>query len=210
MADMKHEFEKLGGKAIETFSDFVKFFTVKRVLTLLIVTLALLVVCNPTDVPVTANKEPVECDGACPMPLVINVPTITITEVKQENWQFDLLDEGWEDRELSTPNAKAVKVNKDKECKLFLLKEPSNDTLSQHVVGTLRGFTEHSINVDSVRFVIINGNKYIGSLLTEESNTIWIWMTVKDSFAYTFVCGCADNVVGSKVCPDTVESLQIK
>lgn len=210
MADMKHEFEKLGDDFYQAFSDFIKVFSVKRVMTMLIVGLTLFLICSPQDVPAQSDNQVIDCGNACPMPKVINVPTVVITQVSQENWQFDLVGDGWEDRDPTTDNAKAVKVNEDKDCKLFLLKEPSNDTLSKHVVETLRGFTEHSIYLDSIRFSIINGNKYIGSLLTDGPDTIWVWMTVKDSFAYTFVCGCADNVIGSKVCPETVESLQIK
>lgn len=210
MADMKREFEKLGGDFYQAFSDFIKVFSLKRVATMLIVGLTLFLVCSPQDVPVQTDNQPLDCGNACPMPKVINVPTIVITEVRQENWQFDLMDDGWKDAEPSTLNAKSVKINEEKGCKLFLLKESTNDSLSKHAVETLRGFTEHSIYVDSVKIAIINGNKYIASLLADDLSTIWIYMTVKDSFGYTFVCGCDDNKTGSEVCPGTAGSLQIK
>lgn len=210
MADMKKEFEKLGGQAISVFAQFFSFFTVKRVLTLAIVVLALFLVCSPQDTPTQSEGEAVECGSACPMPEVITVPTIVVTEVAKDNWKFDLLGEGWEDRDQMSENTVAAKVNTDMGCKLFLLREDTDDSLTKHAIETLRGFTEHAVLVDSVRIIDINGNRFVNSLLVDDDDAIWIWMAVKNHHAYTFACGCYDNRIASNVCPGTAESLQIK
>jgi len=188
------------------FQDFKAFFTVKHMLTVLIVSALLLVVCAPQE-----PADHSECnDDSCPMPQVINVDPIVFTEVSQDNWRFDLTDEGWESRESDNPNIKIIKVNDSKQCKLFLLKDQTTDTFSQYVVDTIRGFTENLIRADSIRFFQINGNSYIGVLFLDDEEAIWVWMTTKDGFGYTFVCGCDSNAVGSEVCPAVAESLVIR
>jgi hypothetical protein len=103
MADMKEEFWKLGADAFLLGKDFVSFFTVKRVATLLIVGLALFVVCSPHDTPINAN-EPVACDAACPLPGAEPEPPPIHTEVlSQENWSFTLIGDGWAVRDVPTP-----------------------------------------------------------------------------------------------------------
>lgn len=196
----------------DAFRDFKKFFTVKHILVTLIVAASIFVMCAPQQ-PVDGPAEETACnDASCPLPIppVITVAPIVITEVSKENWSFDLPDEGWEDRGLDSPNVKVAKVNKDKACKLFLMKEPTTDTLSKHAVETIRGFTEHLIAVDSIRIRPINGNKYIAVLFSDGGEGIWVWLTVKDNFGYTFVCGCDSNAVSSELCPGVAESLDIK
>ena len=198
----------LSSEFADAFRDFKKFFTVKHIVVTLIVAACLFLVCAP--------QPPVEggsCgENSCPFPNtpVINVAPIVITEIIQENWSFDLLDDSWQDRELASPNVKVAKVNHDKACKLFLMKEPTEDPLSKHAVETIRGFTESNVKVDSIRILQINDNRFIAVMFIDGADTIWVWMSVKDNFGYTLVCGCDSNAVASQVCPNIAESLEIK
>ena len=193
MADMRKEFEKLGGEAFSAFAQFISFFTVKRVLTLLIVVLALFVVCSPKDAPTTSTTEPDNCGSACPLPEQPAPPPIHTENVGQENWSFTLLGNGWSPRALDTNEIKLALENHGAMCMIFVVKEETTDSFGAYVLGTIRGFSEGGATIDAVKMVMINGQKFVLTQVDHRDEVIWVWVTVKDGFGYGFTCGCDIN-----------------
>lgn len=192
MADMRKEFEKLGGEAAVAFAQFFSFFTVKRVVTLLIVVLALFLVCAPRDVTAPVAGQPVECDSACPLPGTAG-PPIHTENMAQENWSFTLIGNGWSPRELPTSEIKLALENRNVACMVFVVKEQTNDSFGAYVVSTIRGFAESGTTVDSVKVVDLNKQKFVLAQVNHDDEVVWLWVTVKNGFGYGFTCGCDIN-----------------
>lgn len=192
MADMRKEFEKLGGEAFSVFSQFFSFFTVKRVLTLLIVVLALFVVCSPRDVPSANTGESAACDAACPLPEAAP-PPIHTENVGQENWSFTLVGDGWTPRDLSTDEIKVAMENHSIMCMVFVVKEQTEDSFGTYVISTIRGFSEFGATIDAVKVVMVNGQKFVLAQVDNRGEVVWVWTTVKSGFGYGFTCGCEIN-----------------
>lgn len=215
MADMKHEFQKLGGEALEVFSNFFKFFTVKRVLTLLIVLLALVVVCSPRDVPTAKTGEGAACDAACPLPEATPPPPPIHTEnVGQENWSFTLIGDGWAPRDLETDEIKVAMENHNIMCMVFVVKEQTTDSFGAYVISTIRSFSESGATIDAVKVVMVNGQKFVLTQVDHQDEVVWAWVTVKDGFGYGFTCGCDINpdagAAQHDVCQHMVDTFVIK
>lgn len=195
MANMRYEFEKLGGEAIDAFRQFFSFFTLKRVLTLLIVMLALFVVCSPNDVPQSVEDQPVECDSACPLPSP-PPPPIHAENVKRENWSITLIGESWSSRDIDSDQIKLSMENHDVMCLVFVVKESTTDSFGAYVISTIRGFSDTGSTIDSVKIVQVNNQKFVLTQLNKDDEVVWVWMTVKNGFGYGFTCGCEINPDG--------------
>lgn len=212
MADMKKEFEKLGSNALEVFTQFIGFFTVKRVLTTLIVCLALFVVCSPRDNYSPNTSEQNACDGSCPLR---EAGTPIHSEVlSQENWSFTLVGAGWTPKESPTPEIKAALENHDQQCMIFVVKEQTTDSYGQYVISTIRSFAQMGAIIDTVKMVVINGQKFVLTQVDNNMEVVWVWVTVKDGYGYGFTCGCDINpdagTAQQTLCHSMANSFQIK
>jgi hypothetical protein len=197
-------------------SDFKNFFTVKHITVLVFVALALVLVCAPQRGFDSPSGEKMACDASCPLPEVITVPTVTITEVSQENWQIDLIGEGWEIAEPSRPEQKMIRLNHNPSCMVLLIKEPIGQmSFGQYVVDSIQGFSEGGAHVAALKQVTINDQKYV---LMEsalfDTDVLMAWNTIKDGFGYSLSCFYHNDVdAGSAqhdLCEEIASSLEIK
>ncbi len=231
MANMKEEFQKVAGDFFQLGVEFISFFTVKRVVTLLVVGLALVAVCGAHDV-TTASNSPADCNTACPLPEAAPTPAPAPAEVPvqpeppakpaphaknitQDNWSFSLIGDGWKPMKSPIPVIKVSMDNQAEECMVFLVKEAdANTTYPTYVLQTMRGFTEAGSNVDSVQQVTINGQQWTEVLLDKNMEAVWAWITVKDGVGYGFTCGCEINMDAAQdhfdMCHAMANSIQIK
>jgi hypothetical protein len=198
----------------KAFGDFVKVFTLKRVIVMLVVAVALLLVLaprHPEDAPPT---DKLACDGSCPLhPDVINVPLQTM--ISQENWTLTLVGDGWEAEEPSIPVMKLVQRNLEKECMVLLIKEPTELTFAQYVIESLRGFSEGGARVVGVKQVTLNQQKFIlMEARLSDGDALMAWNGIKDGFGYSLSCfwhPSADAGVNQyEFCKEIANSLEIK
>jgi hypothetical protein len=194
---------------------FRSFFTVKRVVTLLIVALALVLVCSPQyEVP---TEDGGACDAACPFPRqpVINIPPVVITTVDRENWSFTLMDEGWVTEVPSIPEIRVELYNKAESCMVLLIKEKTDFSLQSYVVESILGFNMGGKRVHTIKQVKLGEQKFVlleGNVAEDE--VFLSWNTVKDGFGYSFCCFYSVDVdagtAQKDACQAIAESLQIK
>ena len=200
----------------KAFGDFIKFFTVKRVIVMLVVAVFLLLILapqHPEDGSPTGN-ETVACDGSCPLhPDVITIPLQTM--ISQENWTLTLVGDGWEEDEPSIPVMKLSQRNLAKECMVVLIKEPTDLTFEQYVVESLRGFMEGGARIRGVKQVTLNNQKFIlmeSNLL--DGDALMSWNGIKDGFGYSLSCfwhpSAAAGVNQYELCKEVANSLEIK
>ncbi len=189
--------------------DFKNVFTVKRVVTLLIVALALLMVCAPQHEPATEDGG--ACDDACPFPRqppVITVPTTVITTVARDNWSFTLMDNGWAPHEPSIPEIKVIMLNESEGCMVLLIKEQTDVSLSTYIVESAKGFVLGGGNVLTIKQVTLNKQKFVllgGKVNGDEM--FWSWNSVKNGFGYSFSCFCTANADGGFKCLNTCQTV---
>lgn len=189
--------------------DFKNVFTVKRVVTMLIVALALLVVCAPQHEPATEDGG--ACDGACPFPRpapVITVPATVITTIARDNWSFTLMDEGWVSHEPSIPEIKVVMVNESQGCMVLLIKEQTDVSLPTYVVESSKGFVLGGGNVLLIKQVTLNKQKFVllGGKVSGE-DMFWSWNGIKNGFGYSFSCFCSADADGGLKCFNTCQAV---
>lgn len=213
MADMKKEFTKLAGTAFDELIQFISFFTVKRILTLLIVGLALIAVCGPTDVPLGMTNNQPPCDTSCPFPKPVP-PPIHKETFSQENWSVTLIGDGWSPRPQVADEIKLAMQNRDQTCLVFVVKEKTDDSYGAYVVSTIRGFVESGGLIDSVEMVMVNGERWCLTQVDHSDEVIWLWVLVKDGFGYGFTCGCELNPDAGasqyRLCQSMMDTFQLK
>lgn len=197
--------------------DFKNVFTLKRLVTLLIVFFALLIVCAPQQ-PTPEGGE--ACDGSCPFPRqppVINVTPVVITTVARENWSFDLVgeDDDWISDQPSNPDIKVVFYNESKGYMVLLIKEKAELSLQEYVVESIKGFLIGGGRIRAVSQVKLNEQKFVlleGNVAADE--VFYSWNSIKDGFGYSFCCFYTIDVDAGKTQQDTcrsiAESLEIK
>lgn len=198
--------------------DFKNVFTLKRVVTLLIVCFALLLVCAPQQQSTTEDGG--ACDSSCPFPRqppVINVTPIVITTVARENWSFDLVgeDDNWISDQPSNPDIKVVFYNESKGYMVLLIKEKAELSLQEYVVESIKGFLIGGGQIRAVSQAKLNDQKFVlleGNVAADE--VFYSWNTIKDGFGYSFNCFYTIDVDAGKTQQDTcrsiAESLEIK
>lgn len=195
-------------------SDFRKVFTLKHMVVLFVVGLALVAVCGPSDV--STDTVANSCDTACPFPpaKVINIPEIRIEEISQENWSYDVYGKGWSRKDPSTPEIKSKIVNLDKDCMVFFVKESDNTDYAAYVIGTIRAFATEGTWIDSVSQVSINDQKFVLAEINTVDKAIWSWITVKDNVGYSLTCGCDIDLVPTAeqkdLCQFSGDSIRIR
>jgi len=203
---------------VKGLSDFKNFFTMKHITVLVFVALALVLVCTPqrSDNPSVVGERAACSDASCPLPNVIEVAPIVVTEVSQENWRLDLPGEGWEVAEPSRPEQKMVQLNRDQGCMVLLIKEPIGQmSFGQYVIESIKGFSEGGAHVTALKQVTIDQKNYVlleSSLF--DTDVLMAWHTIKDEFGYSLSCFYHNDVdAGSSqhdLCVEIAESLQIK
>lgn len=206
------------GKA---FGDFIKFFTVKRVVVLLVVSVVLLLILAPHQAPNTPPSDNVACDASCPLhPDVINIPQQTM--ITQENWTVTLVGDDWELNEPSIPEIKLSAFSAETNTLVLLIKEPTELTLPGYAISTIRVFLSDGATLQSAKQVLIGGQKFILVNMTRSFEIVWAWITVKDGIGYGLTCGSdlseldAGSNIGQavvsqqKICTDVAESLDIQ
>ena len=194
---------------------FINVFTPKRVLVLVIILISLVLICGPRT-PMTDDGQ-VDCDVACPMPEagpVITIPTVYLEEVSQENWQFDLPNEGWVYREPSVPAIKVVVFNKSKDCMVLLIKEETDLPLKDYAVESLKGFSDRGQIVGITWSQLSKQKSVLFEGRVADDEIFWSWNTVKDGFGYSLCCFYTVNIDAGleqqALCQEIAESFQIK
>lgn len=200
----------------KAFEDFKNFFTRKHIAVLLLVAAVLVLILAPNrqDNPAVDGEKAACSDASCPLPVTLTVDPVVITEVGQENWQFDLPGEGWEADEPPAPDIKAIERNSAQECMVFMVKEPTEDSFGAYVITTIRSFTSDKGRVSAIKQVVINDNDFVAIQIVDGGEVVWLWLAVKNGFGYGLACGCDINVdAGSAqhdLCAEIAESLEIK
>jgi hypothetical protein len=192
-----------------------RFFTVKRVIILLIAVFFLVAICSPRHEPLPEDGG--ACGTACPLPTspsTITVPEVRFEEVTQENWRFDLPGTGWESKDSSNPSIKVMKRNLSQECMVLLIKEQTNLAFSYYAIESIKGFSLGG-KITAIKQTMFDNQKFILVEGTILDNDIFLsWNTIKDGFGYSFTCFYSPNVDAGSVqydlCVEIAESLQIK
>lgn len=200
----------------KAFEDFKRFFTLKHITVLVFVAAVLVLILAPNrkDNPATDGGKAVCSDASCPLPNVLTVAPVVITEVSQENWQFDLSGEGWESFEPSNLAEKVIRRNAAQECMVILIKEPTDISFGQYVIESMRGFREGGATITALKQVVLNDQKFVLMEASLGSDVLMAWSSLKDGFGYTLCCFYAPNAdTGNDqhdLCVEIAESLEIK
>jgi hypothetical protein len=199
---------------VDFFFDFIRFFTAKRILVLLVVAFGLAVVRNPINQDSLSMEEVASCGDNCNIPDAVHMNPIHIEEVRDENWQFDLHGDGWKHQDPTLPEIKVALVNSQKDYIVFMVKEETEEAFISYVVNNIRGFAMGGAFAKSIKQLTINGNKFVRIQFDKSGEIIWMWATVKNKFGYSFACGYRANAdAGNEqldFCNEMAESLQIK
>jgi hypothetical protein len=137
-----------------------------------------------------------------------------------DGWQLSLPGDGWVKSE-PTPEAAPVVMlmatNEHKQTLVYLIKEPTDDTYSQYVMGALRATVSRHVPILAVKSIKIHGQTF--AEVRAGQGNIWFYIAVKDGFGYVLTCGGArpkaptdaghDNTL-ELMCHDLAGSLQIK
>jgi len=151
--------------------------------------------------------------GSCPVPSPkdADAPANVPDTISQENWQFTLTGPGWAPMSANSPDIKVAMKNDDLEMLVFLVKEPTNATYAEYVLGTIRAIRSQHVNITSASQVVVNGNKFVLVTVKGGSQSLYAWITTKDGFGYAFTCGGTTNVdAGAAPCEAIASTLQIK
>lgn len=200
----------------KAFEDFKNFFTRKHIAVLLLVAAVLVLILAPNrqDNPAVDGEKAACSDASCPLPVTLTVDPVVITEVGQENWQFDLPGEGWESLEPSNLVEKVIRRNTAQECMIILIKEPTDISFGQYIIESMRGFREGGATIIGLKQVVLNEQKFVLMEASLGSDVLMAWSSLKDGFGYTLCCFYSPNAdTGSAqhdLCTEIAESLEIK
>lgn len=149
---------------------------------------------------------------ACSLPHVDDTVSDTVGE---ENWQFVITGAGWE--RLSTAPREDIKLsmyNRQLNSLLFFVKESTDKDLPDYVMASLIEFQQAGSKVEEVQSATVDNNQAVSITLSKDGATMWLWMTVKDNFAYTLSCAASSKpeagTASLDYCSSVARTIQIK
>ena len=188
----------------------------RRFVTLLLVFAALAVLCSPCvqSKPAPTAPELHDCDaGSCSLrdAAVAGETTAGTPETKEvfgeENWQFTVNGPGWERTKSNSPDIKLVIANEKQECLVLILKEQTNDSFGQYIIGSIRAFVISGYRVSAIKQVKLNNIPFVEVQINGTDATVWAWIAVKDGFGYGFSCGGDINPDAGSALHDLCQSI---
>jgi len=163
--------------------------------------------------PVVSKVDAKDCGtDICELPQT----TVNATQyvISQENWQFSLSGNDWITTNSSDSPIKTISKNETQKCSVVFIKEPTTNTYSQYVLVSIRALAAQYNHVNEVDQVVINGNKFVEVIITDNKTIIWSWISVKSGSGYGFICGGDTDVdAGNSVhdlCQEIANSIEIK
>ena len=136
--------------------------------------------------------------------------------LSQDNWKLSVPDTGWLNNDPPQPGFKVLLTNDEQHALLILIKDqlPNDETFAQFVVDTIKIDEASDVLVNAVKQVRIHDTKFIMVQGNRKGDTVWSWLTVKDGFGYTLLCGGEIDVdAGSSMhdmCQSIASTLEIK
>lgn len=162
--------------------------------------------------PVVVDPPPC-ASGSCSIPQPPVPPPVDNSDVMaKDNWQFTVTGPGWTSVAPPDPVVQILLKNDAQHLMVFLVKEATQYNLSAYTLGTIRAMrASNGVTIQSAKVVTINDNQFALVTAKNDSNTVFVWLGVKDKFGYTFSCGGPTNVdAGIDPCQKIADTLQIK
>lgn len=159
-----------------------------------------------------------DCDAdSCALPAgaAPAAPAAPVTKlIKEDNWQFTLPGDDWDRRDLPDDTIKVALLGHDDALLILFIKEEGSDSFQEYVMGSIRAFAEMEFQIDSIKQVVVNGNKFILVQVNKGDKVIWNWITFKDGIGYNLACGAAMTPDAGaslhEACVSISETLQIQ
>lgn len=195
----------------------------RKIVTLLLVFAALVVLCSPCVQSRTAipAHELHDCDaGSCALhdAALAGEAAAGTAESREvfgeESWQFTVPGLGWEKASPKNPDIKLVVTNQKEECLVLVIKEQTNDSFGQYIIGSIRAFADSGYRISAIKQVKLNNVPFVEVQINGDGTTVWAWIAVKDGFGYGLSCGGDINPdAGSTLhdlCQDIANTFEVK
>ncbi|HEY5267783.1 MAG TPA: hypothetical protein VII94_01460 [Candidatus Saccharimonadales bacterium] len=154
----------------------------------------------PTTPPL---KKSLCSSNACQLPLVKQSQNYA-----KENWQISLPNSDWE--EFFFPEKQlALSVSSQELGYLIVLtKNETELSYNDFVFESMASIMRHGGDIQIIRYVYINGNRFIESQSIDEEEVTWMWITIKNDHSYILTCNSGIDSQ-FEICKSIAETLQI-
>ena len=130
-----------------------------------------------------------------------------------DTWNFTLPNTGWRYEPVDGAQSLNVYKNDTVNNLIIFAKEPFVGTLQQYSLLSVRGIKDTgTLSIIVSQPFPINGLQFITvGAVKPDGNHFWVWVAVKNSIGYTFVCGGAEtpDTSQAKLCEQIAGTIQI-
>lgn len=164
---------------------------------------------QPKPVAIVAPPPPLVAAVAPVAPPVSTDPSV---HLQGSNWSFTCPTKNWEPADVSGKEGLLALVkNDDDKRRILFVEQPFAGPAELFPLMVLSGAKENGAQVTSTKRVVIGGTSFFYAATTTAGGVdINLWVTVKDSNGYVFMCGGAPADDLAETCGTIASTLQIK
>jgi hypothetical protein len=153
------------------------------------------------------------CDESNSKPDVQIIDSGTEELVEQvisgSSWTI-VLPIGWEREETTYPNIELVAAEKTNKSLLVFSKEPYTKSSDQFAIESFRTLRGEGAQLEETSVAIINNERFITAESIKGNIRMLVWLTVKNNFGYTILCGGSqDNIISLSDCQKIISRFKI-